>query len=316
MNWSAKSDESARGELSRAISVQLGRAREALEAGTNLASSVHEARRAIKRTRALLKLSNPWPSDPHTDRTLREAGGTLAALRDADIVVLAAEAIRASSPSSEPSVVPLHLLESLKAGRRRCFAGSGSADGPLRVAIGLLRSAAVEIREPQAPRLTTGHETTASGGAEFLRLGLGASYESVRARSDPSAGEGPVDERSHKLRKRVKDLRYQLEFLDTGHPKLGRLVADLQHLTDLLGDGNDLATLQVYTASADVLCESEQTSLTAHVEEMKSVLRSEAAVLSARLFEEESDAFVRRIEAWVTRPQSPTQGPRQGPPQG
>ena len=308
MNWSAESSEDAGGELSRAISTQLGRAREALEAGTDLASSVHEARRAIKRTRALLKLADPWPGDSHTDCTLRDASRALAVLRDGDIVVLTAEDIRADSQSSEPNVVPLQLLESLEEGRRRRFAESGSADGPLRVADELLRSVAVEIREPQASQLTAGHEPTASGGMELLRLGLGASYESVRACSDPAAGEGPLDERSHKLRKRVKDLRYQLEFLDTGHPKLGRLVRDLHHLTDLLGDRNDLVTLSAYTASADVLSERERASLTAHVEGMKSGLRSEAAALSSRLFEEEPNSFVRRIESWVTRPQDPPQG--------
>jgi hypothetical protein len=52
------------------------------------------------------------------------------------------------------------------------------------------------------------------------------------------------------------------------------------------------------------------------VEAMKSALQSEAAALSARLFEEEPDSFVRRIEAWVTRPQGPPQSPPQSPPQG
>ena len=312
MNRNAKSSEAARGELSREISAQLGRARQALEAGTDLASSVHEARRAIKRTRALLKLADPWPRDSHTDCTLRDASRALAVLRDADIVVLTAEDIRADSRSSESNVVPQPLLEALEEERRRRFAESGSANGPLRVADELLRSVAAEIREPQAPQLRAGQEPTAAGGMELLRLGLGASYESVRARCDPAAGEGLEDERSHKLRKRVKDLRYQLEFLDTGHAKLGRLVRDLHHLTDLLGDRNDLVTFSAYTASGGVLCESERASLTAHVEGMKSVLRSEAAVLSARLFEEEPDSFVRRIEAWVTQPQGPPQGRPQG----
>jgi CHAD domain-containing protein len=316
MNGSAKSHEDAHGELTREISTQLERAREALEAGTDLASSVHEARRAIKRSRALLRLANPWPRDSDTDCTLRDASRALAVLRDADIVALTAEDIRSDSRSSEPHVVPLHLLESLEEVRRRRFAEAGSADGPLRVADELLRSVTVEIREPQAPQLTADHEPTTSGGMALLRLGLGASYESVRARSDPAAGEGPVDERSHKLRKRVKDLRYQLEFLDTGHPKLGRLVRDLHHLTDLLGDTNDLVTLSRYTASAGVLCEAERAVLTAHIEEGKQVLRSEAAALSARLFEEEPDSFVRRIEAWVTPPQDPDQGRDQGQDQG
>ena len=135
---------------------------------------------------------------------------------------------------------------------------------------------------------------------EFLRLGLGASYASVRAQSDPTAGNGAVDERFHKLRKRVKNLRYQLEFLDTGQPKLGQLVRDLHHLTDLLGDRNNLATL---AASADVVSKIERAALIAHIDGLKQALQSEEATLSARLFEEEPDSFVARIEAWVTPPQ-------------
>ena len=340
MNWSATSSGEARRELSRAISAQLTRASEALDVGKDLASTVHEARRAIKRARALLRMADPWPKSSPTDSTLRDASRVLAVLRDADVRVLTAQNIRDDSPSSGPSPVPPHLLDSLEEERRRRFAEWGSADGPLQAAGELLRSAIVEIGDTRAPGTSSGPEQTGSGGTEeassggmeLLRLGLGASYAAVRTRSDPAAVEGPVDEpadepldkpldeRSHKLRKRVKDLRYQLEFLDTGgclgQPKLDRLVKDLHHLTDLLGDRNDLVTLTRYAASADVLSESEHATLIAHVEGGKQALRSEAAALSARLFQEEPDSFVRRIEAWLAPGQSPPQGPPQGRTQG
>jgi CHAD domain-containing protein len=332
MNWSTASSGEARSELSRAISAQVTRAREALDLGEDLASTVHEARRAIKRARALLRLVDPWPRNSPTDSTLRDASRLLAVLRDSDVLVLTAEDIRDGAPSSGPNLVPQHLLESLEEERRRRFAEFGSADGPLHAASELLKSVVLEALGTRAPEAVPDPQATEPGGMELLRLGLGASYASVRARSHPEAGEGPVnqppdqpldealDQRSHKLRKRVKDLRYQLEFLDTngrlGQPKLGRLVTDLHHLTDLLGDRNDLVTLSRYTASAGVLCEAERAALTAHVEEGKQVLRSEAVALSARLFEEQPDSFVLRIEAWVTSPQDPDQGQDQGQDQG
>ena len=319
MNWSAASREEARKEISRAVSAQLTRAHEALEVEKDLSSAVHEARRAIKRARALLRLADPWPMNSPIDSRLRDASRVLAVLRDADVLVLTAGDLRAGSSSSEPNLVPPHLFESLKKERQQRFAEWGSADGPLRAADELLRSAIMEVRDTPAPEAIAGPEPTAPGGKEapasdgieFLRLGLGASYASVRGRSDP-AGEGsvdqplaqPLDERSHKLRKRVKDLRYQLEFLDTGQPKLGRLVRDLHYLTDLLGDRNDLATLSRYAASSEVLCEAERAALTSHVEGAKQALGSEAAALSARLFKEEPDSFVRRVEAWVSQPQA------------
>ena len=304
MNCRTESVADARDELSRAISAQVARATEALEGGTDPGSSVHEARRAIKRARALLRLADPWPANSRIECTLRDASRALAALRDADVLVMTAEDVRDGSGADEPNVVPAPLLESLEEEKGRHFTESGSPAGSLRTADELLRSVTVGIGELKAPEPTAGHEPKASSGTGLLRFGLGASYASVRARSDPTAGEGPVDERSHKLRKRVKDLRYQLEFLDTGHPKLGRLVRDLHHLTDLLGDANDLAMLCAYTSSADASVEIECAALTVHVEGLKQALRSEAATLSARLFEEEPDSFLGRIEAWVT----PTQG--------
>jgi len=266
----------------------------------DLASSVHEARRAIKRARALLKLADPWLRDTHIDFALRDASRALAVLRDTDVRVLTAEDLHKSSTSSEPSAAPTQLLESLQKERGRLFAESGSPGGPLRTADELLGSVAVQVIEPEEPGLSPGHGPTASSGVSLLRLGLGASYEAARARSDPEPDEGPVDEQAHKLRKRVKDLRYQLEFLETGQPKLGRLVRDLHHLTDLLGDANDLVTLSAHTASTEVLRETERSVLTAYIEGAKQVLRSEAVSLSARLFEEEPNSFVRRIEAWIT----------------
>ena len=303
MNRSAESSEDPRDALSRAISAQLARAREVLGSGTDPATSVHEARKAIKRARALLRLAYPWPTNSPIDGTLRDAGRALAVLRDADVLVLTAKDIHESSELTKTNVVPLSLLESLEEERGQRFTESGSPDGPLRAADELLGSVAVEIGEPNAPDGTAGHEPTASSGMELLRSGLGASYASVRARSDPTVGEGPADERSHKLRKRVKDLRYQVEFLDTGHPRFGRLVRDLHHLTDLLGDRNDLATLSAHAASADALSETERAALTAHIDGLKQALQSEAATLSSRLFEEEPDSFVARIETWVTPPQ-------------
>lgn len=287
MNGSAEHGEEASGSLSRAISAQIARALEALETTKDVAQAVHEARRAIKRARAILRLAAPWPSESPTDSTLREASRALAGTRDADILVLTArEVLQGTSSTSD--AYPLPLMESLERERERHFAKSGSADGPLHESAALLKSVAVE--------------TIPSSGTDLLRPGLGASYEAVQRRSDPADGEGLADPRSHKLRKRVKDLRYQLEFLDNGHPKLGRLVRDLHHLTDLLGDRNDLAMLSRYSASAEALSENERRVLSAPVEEKKEKLRSKAAALTARLFKEDADCFVRRIEAWVMRP--------------
>ncbi len=328
MRGSAEDNEDAHSGLARAISAQVVRALEAVEEGKaadaqkDVAHTVHEARRAIKRARALLRLATSRPRNSHTACTLRDASRALAGLRDASVLVLTAEDIRDGSQSSELDLVPLALFESLEEERERRLTEAGSAEGPLQAAGDLLRSVVVEVHDLHSPEASAGPKPTAPGGmegpsssgTEILWLGLGASYTAVQLRSDgaederraeeegPAEEEVPADERSHKLRKRVKDLRYQLEFLDTGHPKLVRLVRDLHHLTDLLGDRNDLAMLTELGATTDVLSEIERSALSAHIERKKQALGSEAAALSARLFEEDADSFVRRVAAWGTPP--------------
>ena len=156
MNWSAESSEDTCDALSRAISVQLARAREVLDVGTDPAACVHEARRAIKRARALLRLAYPWPTNSPIDGPLRDAGRALAVLRDADVLVLTAKDIRESSEFAKTNVVPSYLLESLEEEREQRFTESGSPDGPLRTADELLGSVTVEIGEPKAPDVMAG----------------------------------------------------------------------------------------------------------------------------------------------------------------
>ncbi len=202
----------------------------------------------------------------------------------------------------------------------RGISAAGKTDGPLRTAGKLLRNAAREIGDLQAPESVVGLPPAAADRTGVPWLGLRASYTAVQSRSDPSDEEGPpdeersavadrnasalpdhpADERSHKLRKRVKDLRYQLEFLDVGHHRLGRMIRDLHHLTDLLGDRNDLAVFAEVANNTPVLDQLERAELSAHVERKKRALGSEAASLSARLFEEDADSFVRRVVGWVT----------------
>lgn len=259
INWSTASTAEVRRALSRGISAQITRALEVLDDHRDVASSVHEARRAIKRERALLRLVEPPPSDSFVDGALREASRALAVLRDSDVLVATAVTVCDGSRRLGPDVVPPQLLEALEEERKRRFGGSGSNDSPLREAGQILRSAADAVADnPALGAMPDGAQasTPTSGGTappdamELLRLGLGASYESVRAQSRPDPDPRSGDEQSHKLRKRVKDLRYQLEFLASCETKFGRLVRDLRHLTDLLGDRNDLAMLLGYTASA------------------------------------------------------------------
>ena len=312
IDWSTASTEEARGELSRGFCVEVARALDVLDDDTDVASSVHEARRAIKRARALLRLAVPPPIDSPTDCALREASRALAVLRDADVLVSTAVDVRDGSAPLGRGVVPSRLLDALQEEKERRFTASGSNDGPLKEAAQILRAVADGVEDGPAHEAVLDAGATAprpvevapSDGMELLRLGLSASYGSIRAQFDLDPNPRSADEQSHKLRKRVKDLRYHLEFLATGEPKLDRLVRDLHHLTDVLGDRNDLAILSEYAASADALSDVERDALITHTEGRKQELGSEVAALTGRLFEEDAESFVRRIAAWV----SPTHG--------
>jgi CHAD domain-containing protein len=218
---------------------QLDVAIEALEGGAAKASPeerVHEARKALKRLRALLRLLRDELGQQTYEREsalLRDAGRRLARARDAHVLLSTLEDLLAREPkklAGRPGVQRLRarLQEERDGATKLALADSATHAGTLpqlrglRVRVGdwrLAEPGGIEAVEPALERLY-------GKGRKRMRRAAGAKGELRRMRT------------LHEWRKRVKDLRYAAEML--GVKKLAKRADELG---ELLGEEHDLAVL-------------------------------------------------------------------------
>jgi len=141
-------------------------------------------------------------------------------------------------------------------------------------------------------------------GFAALGLGLQAVYRNGRSRLE-KARDNPTTENLHQLRKRVKDLGYEIHILMPAWPKmLQRISGEVKELGDNLSEHHDLSVLREAVLGAPGL----QTKMD-QLEEILDLikrrqweLRFQAMPLGERVYVEEPEAFTRRIrgywEAW------------------
>ena len=111
----------------------------------------------------------------------------------------------------------------------------------------------------------------------------------------------PTVERLHEWRKRVKDLWYHLRILTPAWPAVLEPLAGEAHvLSEQLGDDHDLAMLGLAARErADAFSDPlDLDSLLDAIERRRSELQRDATSLGRRLYADEPEAFVSRVEVW------------------
>jgi CHAD domain-containing protein len=192
---------------------------------------VHELRRSFKRLRALLRFYNEIPESPagnlHND--IRNFGKLLAPIRESAVNVDLFEKEIASN-----SLLPEKKIRSareLLANKNRVLLEKGFMDNNLHNTIRTFFEGFEQI-------LTAGNHEHPS--KVHLYRGACQSYLTSyiyfsQMPSNPDAGEW------HELRKKLKRLWYQLDFIRFLHPRYFKLKTDqLNKITDQLGDDHDL----------------------------------------------------------------------------
>ena len=218
--------------ISRALVVQMDRAVALLEeAGTPSELAIHTTRKAIKRSRGLLRLLRDLPgSDAYRveNLTLRDLGRQLADLRDAAVVV---DTLDRYGTDIEAAVGTRVL-----GGIRSCVgAALESQDDVTTIRLDVSRALGTA-----RARYTTLFDDAADEEFAALAAGLRRAYRGGRNVMRVAAASGRVGE-FHEWRKRVKYLRYQLEHLCLLEPELiAGGIAQLLRIDQLLGDAHDL----------------------------------------------------------------------------
>jgi CHAD domain-containing protein len=260
------------------------------EGPADAATSVHEARKSLKRLRALVRLARHELGE-HVYRrentAFRDAGRRLSGARDTRVLLDTLDSVSKRHPKRAPrqGLLPFRrTLMSRHANESRRVRNDDAAGEVLR-----------ELRQvrDRVPRWPLEHESIESLAPGFERIYGRGRKAYRRADKDPST------ENLHELRKRAKDLWYAGQIVRPASPKrLKAMSKGAKELSDLIGEDHDLALL---AASADARPdrfgdEASLEELLGVIRKRRKRLRRRSMKLGAELFRRKPGAVARLIE--------------------
>lgn len=279
-------DETLSAGIDRVAWEEIERARGSLLLDADPEAGVLEARKSLKKVRAVLRLSRASlgrrrfraENCRYRDLARRLADQRVGAVRIAALNALAAE-LDGQAPkrllrASRRRLVPL---------RRR------HEDAAIRVEV----AAALGTRRPGIGKRISRE------GFDAVRPGLLRTYRKGR-KGLRKAIERPSAAAFHEWRKRVKDLWYQMRLFAPACPVLLEPLADEIHrLSRTLGDAHDLDLLESaleLEAATDPFF--DPAALLVALRDARATRRDEAIELGTRLYAEGPKPFVARLESF------------------
>ena len=218
--------------LSAALGHALPNAAE-IAAGTSRPEHLHQLRVALRRLRTALSLFADWSDQPEAVRALEarwaQIFASLGATRDADVMsgTLGPQLLAAGAPPSHrPASAPADVIGRIV--REAAFS------------LLLLQTLALAVSEPAAPAVGNLDGRAAVALPDAARQVLKKAWQ--RAHADALKFERGPDEIRHRARKRLKRLRYALEFVAPALPRkpVRALLRALGDALGALGHFNDL----------------------------------------------------------------------------
>lgn len=245
--------------------------------------AVHEARKACKRLRALLRLVRPELSKAQfrdENVRIRDAARLLSGARDR--AVLRKTFARLVAAANDPAV-----FEDL----RPAFAGVEPDMAPDSEAIA---DAVVALRDARGAVQAW---TLRDRGWKTFAKGLAKIYEDGAAAMAEAEGQ-PDDEVWHDWRKQAKYLWHALELLQPTWPRVAEaLAAEAHALSDALGDEHDLQVLRdaLHAAPGG---EPLPPALMALLSARRAELHTTALSVGRRLYADDPKVFTDRLKRW------------------
>jgi CHAD domain-containing protein len=288
MTFRLEAEETLATGLGRAAAEEIRRARGALAAEADPEAGVLEARKSLKKVRAVLRLSRAPLGKRRfraTNHWYRDLTRQLAEQRAGAVRVETLEGLAEGLNGQAP-------IRVLQASRRRLVPRRRRFDDA---------TVRAEVAEALA-EAWPGIEALPLEGFEAVRPGLTRTYRKGQ-KWMRKAIEKPSAAAFHNWRKRVKDLWYQIRLFGNAWPEsLGSLADELHLLSDHLGDGHDLDLLESALqdeARSDPLF--DPSPLLPALDEERAAKRAAAIDLGRRLYAEDPEGFAARVEAyWQT----------------
>jgi CHAD domain-containing protein len=286
----------------RIVCDHIAAAIKALDGNRTTDAMIHEARKSIKKARAvwrLLQSALPAAHFRHANAQLRDAGRPLGAARDARILVAALDALVKDMPGGTDATFRRGLTEEEGAIKQDVLRGPRG--------IALSRQLLRRVHEYIENRSVGKQGWAVVGNGLKRAYGQGRrSFHQARARR--RAAE------LHEWRKQVKYLHHQLAILKPlWKGPIGELTDQTGDLSERLGDDHDLAVLRrkVLAPQARLASRAQQAKILAALDRRRRALQEDALRLGARIFEEKATDFARRFGGYWRLWRHPRRGMRQ-----
>jgi CHAD domain-containing protein len=293
MAFELKADEPVSRGIRRVVRGEIDKALASLaeppEGGPD--EAVHDARKRLKKVRAVLRLvRRELGSKAYREENVcfRDAARPLTEVRDARVLVDAldglAEHFGEEVPAQALGPVREMLVGNQEAVRRHVLEEEDAV------------AAVTAALSPARGRVKA---WAVGDGWSALRAGLKRTYRNGR-RGLAEAQADPSVENLHEWRKQVKYLWHQVQLLEPARPDTLKELTGVAHeLADLLGDDHDLAVLR-QTVLRDLPHFEGDTlgALLALLDRRRAELQAQAYALGGRLFADRPGAFVKRLRRY------------------
>lgn len=287
MAYRLEIDEPLAGGFRRIVAEQLGEAGRSLEDPDSHPRRVHECRKSLKRTRALLRLMRcavGKAAFKKENERLRDAGRLLSPARDLETL---ADTLALLEPRHDRhGIAALRKLREAAA-VTLCHSCAGRPPADREEAGPVLRAALASLSQLELD----------SANLDMVGEGLERSYGACR-RAFATAYEHRSDDAFHEWRKTIQYHWRHMQLLSPTWPEaiMPRARAARQ-LSTLLGEDHDLAVLadRLGGPLGGVLSRREREWVTGHCQSLQAALRARTRPLGERLLCERAGALRRRI---------------------
>lgn len=290
MAYRFKLQEPLAQEVRRVALEQIDLAEEKLASQDDIPEAIHNARRSLKRLRALIRLLRPAIGDAAYRRESERVAGTARLLSGArDVHVMRLTATKLESRFGPLPDGAGKRLAALLAKEAAAIPSDAGKDG---------RAQALK-RLKQMRKVFTGH---ALDDLSFAALaeGLERCYRKGR-RGFRDAFRKPSDESFHAWRKSVQRHWRHMQLISRAWPEaLSARADEAKEVSRLLGEDHDLAVLlaKVTEAAPDSLSPEDVAAIGALCRSCQAEIRELAEQRGTRLFAEPAEELRRRIETY------------------
>ncbi len=250
--------------------------------------SVHEIRKSFKRMRALLKFYIETPENyaEKYNSEIKAAGKILSPIRESYVNIQVFERITevdSHIPERKTKQAREHLLEKNRALIENGYFGNNLSENILQFVKSfdeLPEKAGIDI-----PTISQMEKQISEGFAESYNF-----FQRIDQDTNP--------ENMHELRKSLKSLWYQLDFIKFMHPRYFRMKSDqLNKITEQLGEDHDLAVFMEEINQEEYdFSEEEIMILENQVEHQRELNLLKLSPRLRQFFNESPEMFNRKLE--------------------